>query len=570
MTTIETAEPAPPESEDHASAPGTDARPHHRTVTVQPPKVLSSTDHKIIGQLFLIGGLLGLLATVVVNVLLGIERVDGGAVDFDNSISQLFDAQRVGLVFGAALPLALALCIAIVPLQLGARAIAFPRLATLGFWLWFGGLVLNIVALASDGGTLGGSEDMVDLFIASLGLMAVGAVAAAMSIGATVLTTRAPGMTMRRVPFFSWSALITSITLVLVMPVFTGTLVYLFLDHRNTRTAFGGNAGFATWAGWLFTQPATYIFAIPAVGLFAELLPANFRRRTPARGVMIFGLGLLGVAALGAVTQQNVARLPWAGSELNLDNLGNKVDDLVPFTYFNVLPLLGLFVILLMALALIKPQKGIRPNITGALPFALFGVGMIAVGMAGTVIYAIDDMALQGTVFEEAVLIYVVYGAALAIMGGVVWWAPKLWGFAPATAKVVPLALLGVLAIVLAAFPHFIAGFLDQPAGPVYDDDDLAIWNILVLVGHGLMALTLVAFIGLLAGARRNRDREDAIGDDPWDAQTLEWTTTSPAPGDNFVDVPIVHSAEPLLDLKAANRASNTASTSASPDGSPA
>ena len=203
MTTIETAEPAPPESDAHASAPDSEARPHHGTVTVRPPMILSSTDHKIIGQLFLFGGLLGLLATVVVNVIIGIERVDGGDLTFDDAISQLFDAQRVGLVFGAALPLALALCVAIVPLQLGSRAIAFPRLATIGFWLWFGGLVLNIVALASDGGTLGGSGDMVDLFIASLGLMAVGAVAAAMSIGATVLTTRAPGMTMRRMPFFS-------------------------------------------------------------------------------------------------------------------------------------------------------------------------------------------------------------------------------------------------------------------------------------------------------------------------------------------------------------------------------
>ena len=567
MTTIETAEPAPAESDDHASGSGTDARPHHRTVEVQPPKWLSSTDHKIIGQLFLIGGLLGLLATVVVNVIIGIERVDGGDVTFDNSISQMFDAQRVGLVFGAALPLALALCIALVPLQLGARAIAFPRLASIGFWLWFGGLVLNIVALASDGGTLGESADMVDLFIASLGLMAVGAVAAAMSIGTTVLTTRAPGMTMRRVPFFSWSALITSIALVLVMPVFTGTLVYLFLDHRNGRTGFGGNAGFATWAGWLFTQPATYIFAIPAIGVFAELLPANFRKRTPARGVMIFGLALVGVAALGGVTQQNVARLPWSGSELNLDHFGNKFDDLVPFTAFNVLPLLGMFVVLLMALVLIKPEKGVRPNITGALPFALFGTGMIAVGMAGTVLYAIDDLALQGTVFEEGILVYVVYGAALAIMGGVVWWAPKLWGFAPATAKVVPIALLGVLAIVLATFPQYIAGFLDQPAGWVYTNDDLSIWNILVLVGHGLMALTVLAFIGLLAGARRSRDRDEAIGDDPWDAQTLEWTTTSPAPSDNFVDVPLVHSAEPLLDLKASI---NTATNSASRDGSPA
>jgi len=132
---------------------------------------------------------------------------------------------------------------------------------------------------------------------------------------------------------------------------------------------------------------------------------------------------------------------------------------------------------------------------------------------------------------------------------------------------VVPIALLGVLAIVLATFPQYIAGFLDQPAGWVYTNDDLSIWNILVLVGHGLMALTVLAFIGLLAGARRSRDRDEAIGDDPWDAQTLEWTTTSPAPGDNFVDVPLVHSAEPLLDLKASI---NTAANSASRDGSPA
>ena len=105
----------------------------------------------------------------------------------------------------------------------------------------------------------------------------------------------------------------------------------------------------------------------------------------------------------------------------------------------------------------------------------------------------------------------------------------------------------------LASFPHYIAGFLDQPAGPVYDNDDLAIWNILVLVGHALMGLTVLAFIGLIVSTNRSSDGErDTIGDDPWDGQTLEWATTSPAPGDNFVDVPVVHSAEPMLDLKAA------------------
>jgi heme/copper-type cytochrome/quinol oxidase subunit 1 len=151
MTTLETAESAPTEPAVDASVPGTDPPTHHGTVSVQPPKWLSSTDHKIIGQLFLIGGLFGLLGTIAINVVIGFERVDGGDVTFDDVLSQLFDAQRVGLVYGTAIPLALALCIAIVPLQLGSRSIAFPRLAALGFWLWLGGLVLNLVSLVANG-----------------------------------------------------------------------------------------------------------------------------------------------------------------------------------------------------------------------------------------------------------------------------------------------------------------------------------------------------------------------------------------------------------------------------------
>jgi heme/copper-type cytochrome/quinol oxidase subunit 1 len=126
---------------------------------------------------------------------------------------------------------------------------------------------------------------------------------------------------------------------------------------------------------------------------------------------------------------------------------------------------------------------------------------------------------------------------------------------------VLPLALLGLTGAILAAFPMYIAGFLDQPAGITYLDDDLTIWNVIALVGHSLMALTVLGFIGLLVASTRH---DESVGDDPWDAQTLEWTTTSPAPRDNFVDVPVVHSAEPLLDLKSAT---STTSASAS-DGS--
>ncbi|NND73979.1 MAG: hypothetical protein HKN44_03145 [Ilumatobacter sp.] len=501
---------------------------------------LTSTDHKRIGRLFLGGGFIGLLATAIVNIVLGIERGDIATVDGD-AIAQLLDAQRVGLVFGTLLPLSLGLCIAVVPLQLGARSLAFPRLAATGFWMWVGGLVFSVIALVNDGGGLGGDADMVDLFIASHGLMAIGLTAAAGSIATSVLTTRAPGMTMRRVPFFSMSALITALGLLLVMPVLLGTLTYLFLDHRNARTGFGGNTGIYEWALWVFTQPTTFLFAIPAIGVLAEGAPLLFRLRTPARGVMFAGLGLIGVAAFTGVAQQSVHNLPWAGSDLYIgggDDLRDKLADAVPWAMFNLLPLLGLVVVVLMSLFLAKPVKGARPNLSPAFAFGFLGAGMVLMGMLGTALFAIDDLALQGTVFEEGALIYVTYGAALGIMGGVAFWAPKLWGRTLPAGQLLPLAGLGLIATVLASLPSYVEGF----------DTSRDIYSIAVLAGHVLMALTALAFVALLATTLRNDDADHA--DDPYDAQTLEWTTPSPAPHGNFVDVPTVMSAEPLLDIK--------------------
>ncbi len=549
MTTIESSPESVAVAPSDSDADASDAL---RSVAA----VFTSTDHKVTGRLYLAGGLLGLITTVAINLLIAIERLDGADALLDVEVlPQLVDAQHVGLVFATLLPLVMAACVFAVPLQLGARSIAFPRLASTGFWMWFGGLVLTTIALINNGGTLGGDADAVALFIAGLGLMAVGLTATAGAVATSILTTRAPGMTMRRIPPFSWSALVFSLGVILVMPVLLGTLVYLFLDHRNGRTGFGGNEGIFVWAGWVVTQPVTFLFAIPAIGMLVESAPVVFGRRTPVRGVMFGGLALVGVAALAGVTQQNIQNLPWAGSQLNVDDLETKVRDLVPFLLFNALPILGMLLVLLVVLQTARPGDDTRFHFSPAILFAFFGFGMILVGMLGNVLHAADDLALQGTVFEEATLIYVVYGAVLASMGAVIHWAPKLWGSTISSSKAIPLALLGVTGTILAAFPMYIAGFLDQPAGLSYVDDDLVLWNIIALVGHALMALTVLGFVGLLLTSLR---RDDAVGDDPWDAQTLEWTTTSPAPRDNFVDVPVVHSAEPLLDLKYA-ATSNTA-----------
>jgi heme/copper-type cytochrome/quinol oxidase subunit 1 len=529
---------------------------------------LTSADHKKIGRLFIGAGLVGLLATIAVNVLVATERLSGTTAAFDSdSWLQLVSAQRVGLIFGAALPIAGGLAVAVVPMQLGARAIAFPRLAACALFMWFGGFVLSIVSLIGNGGFGGGDADMVDLFLVAHGLMALAFTAVGGCLVTTILTTRAPGMTMRRVPAFAWSCLVFGLGLVLVMPVLFGVVIYLYVDHRSgAREAFGGNAGITTWAGWMFTQPSSFLVALPALGVFADLLPTTFRRRTPMRGVMFAGLALVGVSALAAVTQQFRFDVPWRGSQLYIGggrDFRDKLYDVLPWGFFHLLPLLGASLLFLMFALLAKPTKNangeaIRPRITAGFLFAFFGFGMVIVGMAGAAIEPIVDLGLEGTVFDEAALVYVAYGTVLGVMGGIVHWAPKLWG-RDLGMKAAPLALLGVSGVVLASFPHYIAGFLDQPRGLVYDNGDLQIWNVLVLVGHGLMAFAVLAFVGLLASTVLG-SAVDAI-DDPYDGHTLEWSTTSPAPSNNFVDVPTISSAEPMLDLKTASAVASTGSS---------
>ena len=520
---------------------------------------LTSTDHKKIGRMFIGGGLLGLLATVVVNLFIAIERIDGdnAALGVD-SWMQLLSAQRVGLVFGTALPLAAGLAIAVTPLQLGARALAFPRLAASGMYMWLGGLVLSVVSIAANGGIGGGDADMVDLFLASHGLMALGFTAVGVCLATSVLTTRAPGMTMRRIPFFSWSSLVFGLSLVLVMPVLLGTIVYLFVDHRSgSREAFGGNIGIGTWVGWIFSQPTTFLLAIPALGVFAEMLPVTFKKRTPARGVVFAGLALVGLGALAGTTQQISFEVPWAGSDLYIgggDDISRKIQDLLPWLIFHGLPILGAGILVLMGLFLAKPEKDedgktVKPNLTAGFLFAFAGYAMVLVGIHGSALTPIQDLGLGGTVFAEGSLLYITYGTALGVMGGVVLWAPKLWGRIVGFGAAAPLALAGLGGTILASFPLYIAGFLGQPETLGYTDSDLQILNVLALVGQVLVALAAIGFVGLLARAAFTGDHE-SVADDPYRGHTIEWTTTSPAPAHNFVDVPVINSAEPLLDLR--------------------
>ncbi len=498
----------------------------------------TSTDHKKIGRLFAGCGLVSLAGYAVLGLLLALERAAASETVLpENSLVQLFQAHRIGMIFDGLLPLTLGLAIAVVPMQLGARSIAFARLALTSFYLWLGGIVLVGISLIGNGGINGGNAQMVDLFLAGHGLMLLGLIAAAVSVATTVLTTRAPGMTMRRIPFLSWAALVQALGMLIALPVMFGMVVYLFIDLRNASLVFSGPDAVGDELGAFLTQPLTFVFALTAIGVLAEVAPVAFGRRHPLRQVVFAGLALVGVGAFASVALRSTFLVDFGGASEDI------VPDLVLLGVFLGLPLLGALIVLLLVGAV---ARGAKPRLTSPLIFSTLGTLMILVG----------DLELVGTVFEEAALVYVVYGALLAGIGGLIHWSPKLSGRIVAERKVLPLAGVGLIATVLASFPHYIAGFLGQPAAAgVYSGvDGAGIWNTAVLAGHGLMALTVLAsIVAMVTGERAEPSQTNH-----WCAHTLEWTLPSPAPADNFAALPTVTSAEPELDQTPMSEGSNS------------
>lgn len=517
-----------------------------------------TSDHKRIGRLYVCFGLLALFGSAVLGSLLGVERADDASnVLRGNALLQLFQSYRVALVFGTIIPLGLGLSIAVVPLQLGARSIAFPRVALTGFYAWLGGFALTFIALGRNGGFGGGDEQMVALFLAAQGLMIVGVLASAGSVATSILTTRAPGLTMGRLPLFAWSALVGAIGILIALPVVFGAIIYLYLDLRYAQLNFGGSTGLAPWIAWAFSVPAVAVYAIPAVGVSAELVPVAFGSRPKMRGATYTGIALVGVAALAATTQQFV-------HDITFDTDGQSTfEGLLPWLVFAGLPLLGVLIVMMAGAATMRGKAKGTPNIGGAFVFSFLGVDLVAAGLFANAFRGVTDLELLGTSLEEGATLLIVYGSALTIMGGVVFWAPKLWGRTMPEKQIIPLAFLGVVGAALAGLSMCIAGVLGQSGGVPATDADVAsmlslgydssgqLWNILAMVGHILVALTVVGFVVsmLFAFTGSDDDDDEEAEINPFGGQTIEWTTSSPAPADNFEHVPTVSSAEPVLEM---------------------
>ena len=286
-------------------------------------------------MLFRSAALIALLGAGVVGALLAFERIDT-ATTFLNigSLTQLFSLYRWGLLYLAAVPLVVGIAVAVVPMQLGARSIAFPRLAIGGFWIWLFGAVASIVALVGNGGPNGGNKRFVDLFLLASILCIVGLLATTVSVTTSILTTRTPGMNMRRIPVFTWSVLVMSLGLVVALPVVAGDLLVLFIGHKYpSLSALSGNQVLGSSFAFGFSQTTTLLFVVPVLGFLVDAVSTANRSRTRQRGVVLAAVGLTLSAVFGVALQRPATIRSSFGSLSG----GDKVSDLLPFALVHLL-----------------------------------------------------------------------------------------------------------------------------------------------------------------------------------------------------------------------------------------
>ena len=463
---------------------------------------LTAADHVRVGASLVAGAFVWAIIAGVVGAVLGFERLDAGSALVDSdALTQLFSAQRFALVFGVLAPLMLGVSVLTVPGQLHASNVSLPRLAAFGWWAWLAGSVVALVSYLGNGGPGGGDERYVETYLLGLGLVLVGLVAVSVSVATTVLTRR-NGRRLADIPVGAFAALVSSIGVALTLPVGLGTVAYLWVDFVNARVAFGGADLFDSWLGWLMREPQTLVLAAPALGILADAAVRTARSRQPLRGAVLVGVGVAATVVFSSVTQQvhvfEVGKTPF-----------ETVQSFVPFALFNLLPLLAPLIVILLSLLALKAGT---PALSAAFVASFLGVGMLFTGLVGSAAMHVDSLGLVGTTFGEAALVYVVYGAVLSAIGALALHLGSVTGRALPDTPVLMLSLVGFIATVLSSLPHYIAGFLDQPAATAtgYDDSGfVGIANAIVGLGHALMVVVVLAFAGLFAKSRRG----DAVAD---------------------------------------------------------
>jgi cytochrome c oxidase subunit 1 len=514
---------------------------------------LTSTDHKRIGILYMVTTfvffVIGGVEALMMRLQLGVANNNLVAPEVYN---QLFTMHGTTMIFLFVVPMMAGLGNYFVPLMIGARDVAFPRLNALSYWLFLaGGIVfyasvfwnppeagwIATVPLASSTYLPSGG---VDAWIYLIHLTGLGSLLGAINFFVTIANMRAPGMTWSRLPLFVWSILTYSLLLIIALPVIAGAVTMLLLDRHFGTHFYDATQGGSVllWQNlfWFFGHPEVYVMVLPAFGIISEVLPVFARK--PIFGYKAIATSTILIAFLGLLT--------W-----------------IHHLFTTPTPVVVL-IFAMIASFLIAVPTGVKIfnwigtlwqgsiELRTPLLFAVSAIALFTIGGITGVFLAIFpvDWQLNDTYFVVAHLHFVLIGGSVfGIFAAIYYWFPKITGrmLSEALGKL-SCGLMFVGTLVTFLIQHSLG--LDGMPRRVYEYDNvghLQLYNQISTVGSFILAAgVLVTVINVM----RSLNRGAIAGPDPWKGNTLEWFTTSPPPENNFDVIPRVRSLEPMKDIR--------------------
>ncbi|WP_338665385.1 cytochrome o ubiquinol oxidase subunit I [Pararoseomonas sp. SCSIO 73927] len=518
----------------------------------------TSVDHKRIGIMYVVLAIVMLLRGFADALMMrGQQAVAFGNEGFlpPHHYDQIFTAHGVIMIFFVAMPLVTGLMNLVVPLQIGARDVSFPFLNNFSFWMTAAGAVIVMMSLFIGEFAMTGwlafppLSDItnspgvgVDYYIWALQVAGVGTTLSGVNLIATIVKMRAPGMTMMKLPVFTWTALCSNILIVASFPVLGATLALLSLDRyvgTNFFTAgLGGNAMMYVNLIWIWGHPEVYILILPAFGVFSEITSTFSGKRLFGYTSMVYATVVITI----------LAYLVWLHHFFTMGS-GASVNSFFGITTMIISIPTGakifnwLFTMFRGRIRYEVPMMWV----VGFMPTFVIG------GMTG-VMLAIPpaDFQFHNTLFLVAHFHNVIIGGVLfGMLAGITYWFPKAFGYKldPFWGKMsfwfwlvgfwvafTPLYVLGLMGVTR-RLNHF-------------EDSSIQIWFIIAAFGAVLIACGIASFlVQLVVSYLRRNELRDVTGD-PWDGRTLEWATSSPPPAYNFAFTPIIHDHDAWSDMK--------------------
>ncbi len=525
---------------------------------------ICSVDHKKIGVMYIIMALIMLLRGFADAIMMRAQQAIayGDAAGYlpPHHYDQIFTAHGVIMIFFVATPLVLGLMNVIVPLQIGARDVAFPFVNSLSFWLSAMGAVLVMLSMfvgdfAATGwvaypplSELGYSPTPgVDYYIWSLQISGLGTTLTGINFIVTILRMRAPTMGLMKMPVFTWTALITNILILAIFPVLTATLALLTADRVLGMHFFtnelGGNAMMYVNLIWVWGHPEVYVLILPAFGAFSEIIATFSRKPLFGYKSMVYATSSIGVLSFFVWLHHFFTM----GSGANVNAFFGIMTSIISIPtgvkLFNWL--------FTMYRGRIRYHSATLWTIGFMVTFAVGGMTGVLLAVPGA------DFVLHNSLFLVAHFHNVIIGGVVfGCLAGISFWFPKVFGFTLNERWGKISFWCWLVGFFLAFMPLYVLGFKGMTRRMNhYANVDWHPYLVVALVGAAVIGMGILAMLVQLVVSIRDRHQNRDLTGDPWDARSLEWSTASPAPFYNFAHVPTITSLEQHWDDKESGKA---------------